>query len=106
MGHKSIVVKPHSPQAKFDARQKIVEALNLDNDFISKNAKVTLCSAKYVHIENYKKIINISIDQIIVCDRKYKIIISGESLSIRYFFDGAIDITGIIYSLKYERIVR
>lgn len=105
MKHK-INSKPHTSQMKFDARQRIVESLHINSDILSRTASVNIIGNNHVHIENYKKIIKYAKDEVIISDKCKKIILSGDCLSIRYFFDGDIDISGIIKSISFEGLYK
>ena len=82
--------------------QNILMNSPVSSEVIQNAAYILIRGNNSIHIENYKKILEYSTCKIILCDRYKKIIILGDNLFIKYFFDGELDIVGRISSIIYQ----
>jgi sporulation protein YqfC len=76
--------------------QNILMNSPVGSEVIQNAAYILIRGNNSIHIENYKKILEYSSCKIILCDRYKNIIILGDNLFIKYFFDGELDIVGRI----------
>lgn len=89
---------------KSKIESQVVENINISPEILSRCANIKICGTRDIHIENYHKILKYENDEIILKDKMKKIIINGNNLVIRYFFDREIHINGNITTLKFERL--
>lgn len=80
------------------------EYIGIPEDVFTANSRVTVLSYRFISIENYKKIICVSEDNIRIKCKKYIVNIKGRKLMLQNFTDYEIRITGIICSISYEMI--
>ena len=106
MRHKKISVKNHSTRMKFDARQKMIDQIESESVLHGRDAMICMYGNRHLHIENYIKVLSYTSEEIMIKDRCKKIRIQGERLLIRYFFNGDIDISGVIKAVIFEGLYR
>ncbi len=86
---------------KTNNKKNLVDSLSLPKDLTLGASIVTTLGNLETIIENYKGIIEYSNDTIVVQGKKMLITIKGKALSIDYYTNEDMKITGIIYSISY-----
>lgn len=81
--------------------EQVVEGLKLPKDMVYGASIITMVGDKEVTIENYKGILEYSKECIIVQGKTCQIGINGKNLSIDYYTNDDMKISGIIECLKY-----
>ena len=91
-----------SKQKSIKIREQVIEQLELPKDFLLGEVIVTVTGRKELLIENYKGILNYE-DSFIRIQAKYcRVIIIGRQLSINYYTNEEMKITGFIEQIQYE----
>ena len=83
-------------------REKMVQNLELPKDLMLGAAIVTVTGRREALIENYKGILNLEDSFIKVQTKNCRIIITGLQLSVEYYTNEEMKITGQIDSIQYE----
>ena len=95
-------IKNYTTDMKYKIAENISKKSVIGHDALDVCAVVKIIAARKICIENYKKVIKYSSEEIILSD-KYRIIkIIGKNLVIKYFFDCDIEIEGNILSINYH----
>lgn len=86
------------------ARKKelVVDSLNLPKDIMLGASIVTLTGNREAWIENYKGIIEYCSDSIVLQGKTCQICIQGKRLSIDYYTNEDMKISGCISCVRYE----
>ncbi len=84
-----------------DIKANMVETLHLPKDYVLGSAIVTIMGNCEVLIENYKGILEYTEDSLIVQTKTCQIHIKGKRLSIDYYTNEEMKITGYIREVKY-----
>lgn len=95
-------VKRYTVQDKYNMSLKLSEILANKSELLFDKASIKIIGNTSLHIENYKKIILYSEEKIVLSDKTSLIVIEGKRLNIYDFYDGNMDITGNIISIKFE----
>jgi len=90
---------PISPFLK--SKELIVESLKLPKDTMLGAAIVTITGNREAFIENYKGILEYTTESIVLQGKNAKICFEGSSLSIDYYTNEDMKISGKIDSLRY-----
>lgn len=98
------VVNKYSSDIKDKISQDISRKMGVGLDVIKGCIIIKITGNNAIHIENYWKINSYDDECIILQDKYKKVIIKGNKLAIKYFFDGDMDITGKIISINFEGI--
>lgn len=101
-----INIKRKSVNIKNEFTQNILMNSPVSSEVIQNAAYILIRGNNSVHIENYKKILEYTTCRIILCDKYKRIIIIGDKLCIRYFFDGELDVVGRITSIMFDEGVK
>lgn len=80
----------------------MINTLELPPDLVAGEAIVTATGRREVLIENYKGILDLENSFIKVQTKNCRIQISGEHLSVQYYTNEEMKITGRIDSIQYE----
>lgn len=83
-------------------REKMIHNLELPKDLMLGVPIVTMTGRREVLIENYKGILNLETSFIKVQTKNGVIFISGTQLSVEYYTNEEMKITGLIESVQYE----
>lgn len=83
-------------------RNSIVEALELPKDLVYHAALVNITGNHELLLENYKGIIEYEKERICIQAKGCRITISGRNLTIAYYTNEEMKITGIIQHVEYE----
>jgi len=91
-----------SKRNPFKIHEQVIEQLELPKDFLMGEAIVTITGRRELLIENYKGILNYE-DSFIKIQAKYcRIIITGKKLSIDYYTNEEMKISGLFEQITYE----
>lgn len=90
---------PFSPFQK--SKELIVESLKLPKDTMLGAAIVTVTGNREAFIENYKGILEYTTESIVLQGKNTKICFEGSSLSIDYYTNEDMKISGKIDALRY-----
>lgn len=91
--------QPFSPFTK--SKELIVESLKLPKDTMLGAAIVTITGNREAFIENYKGILEYTTESIVLQGKNAKICFEGSSLSIDYYTNEDMKISGKIDALRY-----
>ncbi len=91
-----------SKNSKNQMREKMVQNLELPKDLMLGAAIVTVTGRREALIENYKGILNLEESFIKVQTKNCRITITGLQLSVEYYTNEEMKITGLIDSIQYE----
>ena len=91
-----------SKQKSNKIREQVIEQLELPKDFLLGEALVTVTGRKELLIENYKGILNYEDSFIKIQAKNCRIIITGRHLSIDYYTNEEMKITGFFEQIQYE----
>ena len=83
-------------------REQVIEQLELPKDFLLGEAIVTVTGRKELLIENYKGILNYEDSFIKIQAKNCRVIIIGRHLSIDYYTNEEMKITGFFEQIQYE----
>lgn len=83
------------------SKELIVESLKLPKDTMLGAAIVTLTGNREAFIENYKGILEYTTESIVLQGKNCKICFQGKRLSIDYYTNEDMKISGIIESVRY-----
>ena len=91
--------QPFSPFTR--SKELIVESLKLPKDTMLGAAIVTITGNREAFIENYKGILEYTTESIVLQGKNAKICFEGSSLSIDYYTNEDMKISGKIDALRY-----
>lgn len=91
--------QPFTPFVK--SKELIVESLKLPKDTMLGAAIVTVTGNREAFIENYKGILEYTTESIVLQGKNAKICFEGSSLSIDYYTNEDMKISGKIDTLRY-----
>ncbi len=83
--------------------ERFAESFSLPKDMIANQTLVHMIGGADLYIENYKGILAYSCQEIIIKGFCCKIIICGKCLSIAYYSDEDMKVSGKIQTLKIDR---
>ncbi len=83
-------------------REQVIEQLELPKDFLLGEAIVTVTGRKELLIENYKGILNYEDSFIRIQAKNCRVVITGRNLSIDYYTNEEMKITGFFEQIQYE----
>ncbi len=83
-------------------REKMVQKLELPKDLVFQAAIVTITGRKEVLIENYKGILNLDETAVFIQTTNGRLSVKGAGLSVEYFTNEEMKISGRIDSVQYE----
>ncbi|MCI9066055.1 MAG: YabP/YqfC family sporulation protein [Lachnospiraceae bacterium] len=94
--------KRRQPFSTFEkSKELIVESLRLPKDTMLGAAIVTITGNREAFIENYKGILEYTTESIVLQGKNAKICFEGSSLSIDYYTNEDMKISGKIDTLRY-----
>ena len=94
--------KRRQPFSTFEkSKELIVESLRLPKDTMLGAAIVTITGNREAFIENYKGILEYTTESIVLQGKNAKICFEGNSLSIDYYTNEDMKISGKIDTLRY-----
>lgn len=82
-------------------KDEVVEFLELPRDTVYHDSVVTIIGNSRVIVENYKGIIEYSLDKIVLQGKKQRIQILGKKLMIQYYTNTDMKICGLIDAIQY-----
>ena len=85
-------------------KKKIVQNLELPQDLLLKAAIVTVTGRNEVLIENYRGILNLEDSFIRIQTKTEQILIEGKKLSVAYYTNEEMKITGTVDTIRYEYV--
>ena len=91
-----------SKRNPFKIHEQVIEHLELPKDFLLGEAIVTITGRRELLIENYKGILNYEDSFIKIQTKTCRIIITGRGLSIAYYTNEEMKITGFFEQIQYE----
>ncbi len=91
-----------SKQKSFKFREQVIEQLELPKDFVLKDALVTITGRRELLIENYKGILIYEDSFIKIQAKNCRIVITGTHLTIDYYTNEEMKITGFFQQIQYE----
>ena len=91
-----------SKQKSFKIREQVIDQLELPKDLLLGEMIVTITGRKELLIENYKGILNYEDSFIKIQTKNCRIIITGRGLSIAYYTNEEMKITGFFEQIQYE----
>jgi len=83
-------------------REQVIEQLELPKDFLLGEAIVTVTGRRELLIENYKGILNYEDSFIKIQAKNCRVIIIGRHLSIDYYTNEEMKISGFFEQIQYE----
>lgn len=81
--------------------EKLIETLQLPQDIIKGEIRITITGIREVWIENYKGLLEYSNNTILLQARNCKVQLEGKALNIDYYTNEDMKITGKIMCIKY-----
>ena len=84
-----------------DSKELIVESLRLPKDTMLGAAIVTITGNREAFIENYKGILEYTTQTIVLQGKNCKICFEGKQLSIEYYTNEDVKISGMIDTVRY-----
>ena len=87
---------------KNQIREKMINSLELPKDLMLGAAILTVTGRREILIENYRGILTYEDSFIKIQTKNCRILISGIHLSIDYYTNEEMKITGLIDSIQYE----
>jgi sporulation protein YqfC len=84
-----------------DSKELIVESLRLPKDTMLGAAIVTITGNREAFIENYKGILEYTTQTIVLQGKNCKICFEGKQLSIEYYTNEDMKISGMIDTVRY-----
>ena len=91
-----------SKQKSFKIREQVIDQLELPKDLLLGEMIVTITGRKELLIENYKGILNYEDSFIRIQAKHSRVVIIGKQLSISYYTNEEMKITGFIEQIQYE----
>lgn len=91
-----------SKRNPFKIREQVIEQLELPKDFLLGEAIVTITGRGELLIENYKGILNYEDSFIKIQAKNCRIVITGKRLSIDYYTNEEMKISGFFDQIQYE----
>ena len=91
-----------SKRNPFKIREQVIEQLELPKDFLLGEAIVTVTGRKELLIENYKGILIYEDSFIKIQTKNGRILITGKNLTIQYYTNEEMKITGFFEQISYE----
>lgn len=91
-----------SKRNPFKIHEQVIEHLELPKDFLLGEAIVTITGRKELLIENYKGILVYEDSFIKIQAKNCRIVITGTHLSIDYYTNEEMRISGFIQQIQYE----
>ena len=91
-----------SKQNPFKIHEQVIEHLALPRDFLLGESIMTITGKRELLIENYKGILNYEDSFIKIQTKNCRIIITGRGLSIAYYTNEEMKITGFFEQIQYE----
>ena len=91
-----------SKRNPFKIREQVIEQLELPRDFLLGEAILTITGRRELLIENYKGILIYEDSFIKIQAKNCRIILTGRKLSIDYYTNEEMKISGYIEQIQYE----
>lgn len=91
-----------SKHNSFKFHEQVIEHLELPKDFLLGDAILTVTGRRELLIENYKGILNYEDSFIKIQAKNCRITITGRNLSIDYYTNEEMKITGFFKQIEYE----
>lgn len=91
-----------SKQKSFKFREQVIEQLELPKDLALGDALVTITGRRELLIENYKGILIYEDSFIKIQAKNCRILITGTHLSIDYYTNEEMKISGFFQQIQYE----
>ena len=91
-----------SKRNPFKIHEQVIEQLELPKDFLLGEAIVNITGRKELLIENYKGILMYEDSFIKIQAKNCRILIIGRNLSIQYYTNEEMKITGFFEQIQYE----
>lgn len=91
-----------SKRNPFKIREQVIEQLELPKDLLMGEAIVTITGRRELLIENYKGILNYEDSFIKIQAKNCRIVITGRKLSIDYYTNEEMKISGFFEQVQYE----
>jgi len=91
-----------SKRNPFKIREQVIEQLELPKDLLMGEAIVTITGRRELLIENYKGILNYEDSFIKIQAKNCRIMITGRKLSIDYYTNEEMKISGFFEQVQYE----
>jgi len=91
-----------SKRNPFKIREQVIEQLELPKDLLMGEAIVTVTGRRELLIENYKGILNYEDSFIKIQAKNCRIMITGRKLSIDYYTNEEMKISGFFEQVQYE----
>ena len=83
------------------AKETMVENLKFPRDLVMGESVVTITGAGEAYIENYKGILECSKETVMVQTKDLRIRICGSKLSVEYYTNDEMKVTGNIHQILY-----
>lgn len=91
-----------SKRNPFKIHEQVIEQLELPKDFLLGEAIVTITGQRELLIENYKGILIYEDSFIKIQAKNCRIVITGRNLSIDYYTNEEMKISGFFEGIQYE----
>lgn len=91
-----------SKQKKTKIREHVIEQLELPRDLLTGDALVTITGRRELLIENYRGILIYEDSFIKIQAKNCRILITGKHLSIDYYTNEEMKISGFFQQIEYE----
>ena len=83
-------------------KEHMVEALELPKDLVYHAAIVTVLGNQELTLENYRGMIEYHTDHVCVQTKNCRVTVTGQNLTIPYYTNDEMKITGLIKTIMYE----
>jgi len=91
-----------SKRNPFKIHEQVIEHLELPKDFLLGEAIITISGRRELLIENYKGILIYEDSFIKIQTKNGRILITGKNLTIQYYTNEEMKITGFFEQISYE----
>lgn len=82
-------------------KQKFIETLQLPQDILCGEIRITITGNREIWIENYKGLLECTNTSILIQTKNHKLLLEGKALYIDYYTNEDMKISGRILSVKY-----
>ena len=81
--------------------EKLIETLQLPQDILCGEIRLTITGNREIWIENYKGLLECTNTNILIQAKNHKLLVEGKALNIDYYTNEDMKISGRILGIKY-----
>lgn len=96
--------RPKSKKEEQMLLAQMTDRFALPADVVEQSVQIRISGDREVLIGNYKKLLQFTTEQVVVCGKKQKICIQGRNLQIPVFAEDGLRITGRIQSICFDSL--